>query len=368
MRLFATLFSALLWLGLLALPASATGTIFGLPLSQQFDANGNPLSGAKLYIYTGTTTPADAFGDFGMTEGQELPFPIVADSTGRLPEFWLADGVYRVRLTTSNGVEVFNLNTVQSLGPSSGEGGGGGDPFSDEVVFQTGDPLWVPRSGTRAGWVRMNARTIGSSTSGASERANADTQALYEFIWNNCADTECPVSGGRGGSASADFDANNPIATYDMRGRSPFGVDDMGNGEAGIIADGTTAGETGGSASMTLTETELPEHDHGNGSLSANHSHSDNFGTTAVGDHAHPPKNGGVFVGNSSVDNWSSGIGPTKWRVDATTGGAGAHGHTVTGHVISAAVGVVGRTASTGSGTAFSLMNPYRLGTWYIKL
>jgi hypothetical protein len=82
----------------LSLPALAAGTIFGLPLSQQFTENGEPMSGGNLYLYdAGTSTPATAYESFSLTAGTELPHPIELDSSGRIPEFWVADGAYRVR-------------------------------------------------------------------------------------------------------------------------------------------------------------------------------------------------------------------------------------------------------------------------------
>jgi hypothetical protein len=51
-------------------------------------------------------------------------------------------------------------------------------------------------TGVLSGFVRCNARTIGSATSGGTERQNADTQALFEYLWNT--------------------DANNPVMTSEL--------------------------------------------------------------------------------------------------------------------------------------------------------
>jgi len=76
------------------------GSLPGIPLSQQFDANGSPLRGALLYIYAAnTTTPQDSFLDSGLTI--KNPWPLQADATGRLPMLYLADGAVHVRLTDS---------------------------------------------------------------------------------------------------------------------------------------------------------------------------------------------------------------------------------------------------------------------------
>lgn len=73
---------------------------------------------------------------------------------------------------------------------------------------------------SKAGWVLLNDGTIGNAVSGATNRANADTQALFTFIWNNILDAWCPVSGGRGASAAADFAANKTIQLPLIAGRS----------------------------------------------------------------------------------------------------------------------------------------------------
>jgi hypothetical protein len=222
------------------------GTLFGLGLSQQVSASGSPLSGALLYIYEeNSSTPVTTYADFAL--GTAQTHPIEADSAGRLPQIWVEDGSYRARLTTSAGIEVFDEASVTAIGASVTSGGGGGGTSVDATtIFQTGDTLWVPYAGTRTGWVRHNARTISSGAGSGTERANADTQDLFEYLWNNFSNSLCTVSGGRGANATDDFNANKTIALLDMRDRAPFGLDDMGNIAAGVISGGTTAGTAGG--------------------------------------------------------------------------------------------------------------------------
>ncbi len=120
------------------------------------------------------------------------------------------------------------------------------------------------------GWVLLSGRTIGSASSGATERANADTETLYTLLWNSMSNTEAPVSTGRGASAAADFAANKTLTLPDARGRVVAGKDDMGgstasritNAGAGIV--GTTLGVAGGAQNVTLTAAEsgLPSHTH----------------------------------------------------------------------------------------------------------
>lgn len=233
----------------------------GLSLSQQLDiTNGRLLSGGKLYFYaSGTSTPQNVFRDTALTLA--YPNPITLASDGRVPAFYVADGAIRARLTNSAGVVQFDADGILVIGPSSGSGGGiSVDPTT---LFQTGDMLWLDQSGTRSGFVRDNGRTIGAATSGASERANADCQPLFLFLWATYSDTICPVLTGRGLTAAADWAANKQITLPDKRGYIPGGLDDMGNSAAGrftsvpvVSGSVTTAGSVLGESLHTITVAE----------------------------------------------------------------------------------------------------------------
>jgi microcystin-dependent protein len=124
---------------------------------------------------------------------------------------------------------------------------GGGGTVDPTLLFSTGDVMWIPASGTKTAWVRLNGRTIGNAASGATERANADTSALFAFLWANNSNAVAPVSGGRGASAVADYAANKTIGLVDMRGRVPAGLDDMGNSAANVAQITTTITTTNAS-------------------------------------------------------------------------------------------------------------------------
>ena len=82
------------------------------------------------------------------------------------------------------------------------------------------------------GWIKENGGTIGSPASGATTRANADTQALFTLLWANFDQTKLPIqdSAGavttRGVSAAADFAAAKRMPLFDGRSRFPRGSDD----------------------------------------------------------------------------------------------------------------------------------------------
>jgi hypothetical protein len=104
-----------------------------------------------------------------------------------------------------------------------------------------------------SGWILADGGTIGDAGSGATNRANADTETLYALFWDNMADAQAPVSTGRGASAAADFAAGKTITISDLRGKTAFGT----GGTAPA-----THGDNGGAETHTLTESEMPAHTH----------------------------------------------------------------------------------------------------------
>lgn len=316
------------------------------------DLNGRPMSGALLYLYeANTSTPVTAYQDTDLTAGQELPWPIEADANGRLPAFWLADGSYRARLTNSVGVVQFDEQNVLALGASDDSGGGGGGTTVDpNAIAATGDVKWRPMVGTLSGWVRINGRTIGSATSGASERANADTQALWEHIYNNFSDTLCPVSGGRTGNATNDFTADKTITLLDMRDRGAFGLDDMGgaaaSGFTGVTfnagGSSTVGGTSGGGSTVTIAQSNLP-----------------NISLTVT-----IPAGQGSHLHNLLGADQSAGGGHTSYA-SASNAGALADMQAAT------LPAMTGSTASINSSVAQTVVNKmpwFMLGTWFWRL
>lgn len=308
------------------------GTI-SLSLQQQFSAStGRLLSGGRVYFYaSGSLTPQSAYQEAGLSTTH--PNPIILGADGRVPFLWFADGTIRVRLTDSGGVVQFDTDNIAVVGSS---GGGGVDTTDANAIASTGDIKWRMQTGTLTGWVRINGRTVGSATSGASERANADVETLFSYLWNNFSNTICPVSTGRGASAAADWSANKTITLPDMRGRAPFGVDDMGNSAASRITSATYStplvpGTGGGAERHTLTEAELAVHDHS---------------VTDPGhDHDVP-----VIENTAGTANLL----------------AGSHNYNAGGSTSAATTGITIQEA--GGGQAHNNMPPGLVGTWYMRL
>lgn len=201
------------------------------------------------------------------------------------------------------------------------------------------------------GWVRCNGRTIGSASSGATERANADTEDLYWVLWNAFANNELPIQdssgslSSRGVDAATDFAANKRMPLPDLRGRAFFGLDTMGSSAASrlgsIITNSTTNGATGGAETIVLLESQMPNHTHPAGSLS----------------------------GSVSVTSTVSNIQLNTAGLVAAAGASGTVPLSNAGSVTSTGTATMsGSVGGAGSGAAHSNMPPAFLGTFIIKL
>jgi microcystin-dependent protein len=259
--------------------------------------------------------------------------------------------------------------------------------------------MYQPFAGSTAptGWVRSNGRTIGSATSGGTERANADCEELFALLWDTYSNTVLVIqdSAGtpttRGASASADFAANKRMPLPDLRGRTLVGVDDMGNSAAGRITTNTytsvtTLGLTGGAETIVLTTAQLPAHAHTithdhtfsgtTGTESQSHTHS---GTTSTdGAHTHDFTYDTALIAANNVTTPVSAIQTSGGATTVTTQSGGSHSHTMTTGAASvththAYSGTTSGSSSAnsgnaGSGDAHNNMPPSLLCTWLIKL
>lgn len=322
------------------------------------DANGDPRSGAKAYFFdAGTTTPQIVY----TTAALDIPHdhPVVADSSGSFPAVFLTEeSTYRLRVETSAGVTLHDVDnisvpTATPADPPEGE-------TAAEFLYQTGDIKMAWRTTAPNGYVRLNGRTIGAAASGATERANIDAEALFLFLWTQ--DANLAVSGGRGGTNTGDWAANKTIALPDWRGRSPAGLDSMGNAasnritDAQIGADSDTLGTAGGTSAQTLTVANLPA--------------SPPTGTVNITDPGHKhllaasvSTTGSLTAANQLANNSNPGNDAAydlSGTATAATLGLSASGTT---GVTAAFVG-----ANLGSGTAHNNLQPTVLVPFFIKL
>ena len=334
------------------------------------DNSDNRAGGALAYFYQGaTTTPLTVYQDADETTPHEDP--VEAASSGRWPTVFIpfCDS-YDLKVTTSSGTQLYYPLEVPNPDPVEASE----DSVDDAELFATGDWKFRSTTGTLTGYVRANGRTLGSAASGATERANADTETLYTYLWNGHANGILAVSTGRGANAAADFAANKTIALPDCRSATPMGVDDMGNsalsaGYGGSFTTGnaTTGGSVGGANTHTLSTAESAAHTHSfsaNTSTDGSHVHSCTVtdpghihgvtggvtggtapGTLGAGGSAAPTGTGSVTI--------SANVTSISVSADAN----GSHSHTVSG-----------TSGSTGGAGAHNNMQRHVLGTWYIKL
>jgi hypothetical protein len=112
--------------------------------------------------------------------------------------------------------------------------------------------------------IPLNGGTL-AKTSGAD--TNGNQYALhYLYLWDNYADAQAPVNGGRGASAAADFAANKWITAPDYRDRVAMGISGAGSiTTVGATAGASTvpsAGTNSSTGSYTLTTSDIPSHTH----------------------------------------------------------------------------------------------------------
>jgi microcystin-dependent protein len=193
------------------------------------------------------------------------------------------------------------------------------------IGFTTGDVKATLKTTADPGWVMLNDGSIGSAGSGATTRANADTQALYVLIWNNVSNSYAPVVGGRGASAATDFAANKAMTLPLALGRA------LASAGAGAGLTAYALGQTTGENTHTMSLGELVAH-----------SHSDSHSHTITGPSGSPT--GG---GSGSIALLNFGTGAT------------AYGST------NVASGFLGTTGST---TPFNQMQPTTFVNFMVRL
>jgi hypothetical protein len=362
----------------------------------QFD---NLIPGALAYFTeAGTTTPMPTYSSVTLGEVNEHPHPVVADGNGRWPQVFFDDTdpdpedpevsgrqFYDVRVTDASGSELYYDRSVPIIGTTSGEGeGGGGPPVDANALAKTGDVKLKFDYGSEEGWVRMNGRTISKTggVPGGTEMASDLTQNLYSHLWtrfsSKTGNVICPVIGGLGLTALADFTAGKSLTLPDMRGRAPFGVDEMGSSissgligatymdSTAIIAGGSTTprdtvGGFGGDDEIALSNiNQVPLHAHGPGTLKGgNHGHS--WRASSNSDSGSDAE-GGIMLAfenniNQNTDHAFTGTPTTT--LGQQIGGSGSFN-----------LDASGVTANAGATTpaAHENMPPFMLFTFYMKL
>lgn len=154
-------------------------------------------------------------------------------------------------------VELDGVSLLKGDTGPQGPQGPQGEPGSAGLPVGLSLAYW----GTTApsGWLLEDGKTIGSADSGATARANADTEELFTLLWTSTDNSTFPIQDAsgvattRGASAAADFAANKRLPLPDSRGRV-----DVGYGQGSGLTNRSTMGAKGGEETHLLTVAELP--------------------------------------------------------------------------------------------------------------
>ena len=387
-------------------------------LTSFFDDSTGAVKAASLYFYdAGTLDPITVYTDALLSIPH--PSPVVTTGYGRVPPVFVGEiDPYRVRAFDQYSVLIEDLDNLP--GATAAAEGSETEPTDPDSVCQTGDIIAAFSNATaRTGWVRCNGRTIGNAASSATERANADAEDLFLFLWGQDASLLLEVLPSRGASAAGDFAANKTIALPDLRGRALIGIDPMAAASATTRLDGVTVDSTGADAKLigayggrgtaTLTTAQLASHTHG--VTDPGHDHTvtdpghDHTGSTITitpgeGGHEHGSFTGsesGDHTHNLTVNYMNAGLGGSGQNVLLLSGGStsslvtagrnaghihgiastgSTHDHTGTTTVANDTTGVtvnsnttgITVTGSSGSGSAHNIMSPFYAVCFFMKL
>jgi len=211
-------------------------------------------------------------------------------------------------------------------------------------IWSTGDAKLTFKTVADAGWVMMDDGSIGDATSGATTRANADTQKLFTLFYGNCADADVPLQTSTGaattraaqGTAAAAWGAHCRMVLPKVLGRALAGAG------AGAGLTNRPLGRSLGNETHTMSMAEMATHNHGVNDTGHTHPLSDPT-------HTHGLNNLLVNAGNLFS-------GPGTPMAYATSYSTATN---------SAATGITISTATTGmsisnvgSATPFSIMSP----------
>lgn len=139
-----------------------------------------------------------------------------------------------------------------------------------EGVVPVGGILEYSGSSLPSRYLWCDGKTIGNPSSSATALADANTETLFVFLWNNYPNTVAEVQNSagtpvaRGASGLADFNNNRRIKLPDHRGRVVSGNDNLGGTSANVVVNAAadTKGGSLGAETHTLILGEIPSHQH----------------------------------------------------------------------------------------------------------
>jgi hypothetical protein len=124
------------------------------PVTQYLDDSGDPLISGKLYFYEqGTATPKDTYADAALSIPNSNP--VLLTAAGRIPNIFLS-GVYKVVLTNSDDVQIWERDSV------SGSGSGGSGGLADWDATVTYDVNDLVQGSDKNYYISLSAGNVGN--------------------------------------------------------------------------------------------------------------------------------------------------------------------------------------------------------------
>ena len=212
-----------------------------------FDSNGNASLTPGYLAVTGQAILASQHN------------PVLEDIASMLSQVLLRSGVAPMNAALNmNGFKITNL--ANGTADSDAVNYGQLQDIIAEVAaatIPTGMRGSFFRQTAPSGWIIGDGGNIGNAASGATTRANADTEDLFTLLWGNFSNTLLPIfnSDGsvssRGASAAVDFAANKRLRVFDLRTRYDRGAD-KSRGFDTSLAVGVTHADSVGPHAHTL--------------------------------------------------------------------------------------------------------------------
>jgi hypothetical protein len=133
------------------------------------------------------------------------------------------------------------------------------------VGFTTGDIKYTASNILPTGWIYLDDTTIGSASSVATGRRNADCQALFTLLFNVTDDNACPVYSNGGALASRAAYGNNAATAWG--GSASIALPRAMGRVFAVTGSGAGLGVrfhlySGGAENITLVTGNLPSHNH----------------------------------------------------------------------------------------------------------
>lgn len=278
------------------------------PKAQFFAANGQPLVGGKVYTYAaGTTTPLATYTSSSAASANTNP--IILDGRGECNLWFSPTNQYKIKLTDSEGVEIYTVDNIANSGYVSGG-------FIVNSVISNNTLTNNTISGGSIDNVVIGATTPSSATftSFSGVWASLPTGTKMLFVQTNA-----PT----GWTKSTAHD-NKAL-------RVVSGVASSG-GSVSFTSAFTSQAVTGSTGSYVLTTADIPSHSHSATSSASDSGHT--HGYTAGGSSTVALSAGGVPVNQSAPSGATSSIGNANISVSTVignTGGGGGHSHSFTG-------------------------------------